>query len=73
MLCNPDSMGVPGIRMYKKIYGSKKYIYLNIRNINDSPCVCVVSFTVCLLIEPFQSRFGELLDFELYLQYKIHV
>ena len=33
--------------------------FVNIRNENKLPCVCVVSFTVCSLLEPFGSRFGE--------------
>ena len=33
--------------------------FVKIRNENDLPCVCVVSFAVCLLLEPFGSRFGE--------------
>ena len=33
--------------------------FVKIRNENDLPCVCVVSFTVYSLLEPFGSRFGE--------------
>ena len=33
--------------------------FVKIRNRNDLLCVCVVSFTVCSLPEPFGSRFGE--------------
>ena len=45
--------------------------FVKIRNENDLPCVCVASFTVCPLLEPFGNRFGEfksILDFELYCQ-----
>ena len=33
--------------------------FVNIQNENKLTCVCVVSFTVCSLLEPFGSRFGE--------------
>ena len=33
--------------------------FVNIRNENELPCVCVVSFIVGSLLEPFGSRFGE--------------
>ena len=33
--------------------------FVKIRNENELPCVCVVSFIVCSLLEPFRSRFAE--------------
>ena len=33
--------------------------FVNIRNENELPCVYVVYVSVCSLLEPFGSRFGE--------------
>ena len=37
----------------------KSLPFVKIQNENDLASVCVVSFTVCSLLEPFGSRFGE--------------
>ena len=46
--------------------------FVKIRNENDLPCICVVSFIICSLLEPFGSRnlvsFYSILDVELYCQ-----
>ena len=36
------------------------------RNKNDLPCVFVLVFTVSLLLEPFEGRFINVKDFEVY-------
>ena len=41
-------------KMRSNLYFSKK-----IHNKNDSTCVCVMCFTLCLLLEPFGGRFIE--------------
>ena len=35
------------------------FVKIRNENENDLPCVCVVFFIVCSLLEPFGSRFGE--------------
>ena len=48
---------------------SKSHVLKNLRHKNDSPCVCVVCFTVCSLLEPFGCRLillSRVLDLKLY-------
>ena len=39
--------------------GPKILSFVNIRSENNLPCVCVVSFTGCSLLETFGSPYGE--------------
>ena len=48
---------------------TKSHFLKNLRSKNDSPCVCVVCFTVCSLLEPFGCRsilLSGVLDLKLY-------